>query len=109
MTVRPAKTQTCLYIRPVWSESSLCAQRVAKDPSFLHADSEDSDRTGRIPRLILVFPGRTCHFVGFVMRRLDYFPVMEVTGYNSVQCKCNKMGSVEPGHIIIYKITRASS
>ena len=27
--------------------------------SFLHADSEDSDQAGR-----------TCHFVGFVMRRL---------------------------------------
>ena len=25
----------------IWSESSLCAQWVAKDPSFLHADSED--------------------------------------------------------------------
>ena len=43
---------------------------VAKDPSFLHADSEDSDQTGRMPRLIWVFAGRTCHFVGFVMRRL---------------------------------------
>ena len=42
--VRPAKTQLSLGIRPVWSESSLCAQWVAKDPSFLHADSEDSDQ-----------------------------------------------------------------
>ena len=40
--VRPAKTQISLGIRPVWSESSLCAQWVAKDSSFLHADSEDS-------------------------------------------------------------------
>ena len=68
--VRPAKTQICLGIRQVWSESSLCTQWVAKDPSFLHADSEDSDQTGRMPRLIWVFAGRTCHFVGFVMRRL---------------------------------------
>ena len=34
-------------------------------PSFRHADSEDSDQTGRMPRLILVFAGRTllrsCH------------------------------------------------
>ena len=59
MSVRPAKTQISLGIRPVWSESSLCAQWVAKDPSFLHADSEDSDQTGRIPRLIWVFAGRT--------------------------------------------------
>ena len=49
----------CAPIRPVWSESSLCAQWVAKDPSFLHADSEDSDQTGRMPRLIWVFAGRT--------------------------------------------------
>ena len=46
-------------IRPVWSESSLCAQWVAKDPSFLHADSKDSDQTGRMHRLIWVFAGRT--------------------------------------------------
>ena len=48
LTVRPAKTQNSLGIRPVWSESSLCAKWVAKDPSFLHADSEDSDPTGRM-------------------------------------------------------------
>ena len=53
-------------------QSSLYAQWVAKDPSFLHADSEDSDHTGRMPRLIRVFAGRTCHFVGFVMRRHNY-------------------------------------
>ena len=48
MNVRPAKTQIRLGIRPVWSESLLCAQWVAKDPSFLQADSEDSDQTGRM-------------------------------------------------------------
>ena len=55
----PGKTQISLAIRPVWSESSLCALWVAKDLSFLHADSEDSDQTGRMPRLIWVFAGRT--------------------------------------------------
>ena len=30
----------------------LCAQWVAKDPRFLHADSKDSDQTGRMPMLI---------------------------------------------------------
>ena len=48
-----------LGIRPVWSESSLCAQWVAKDPRFLQADSEDSDQTGRMPRLIWIFAART--------------------------------------------------
>ena len=63
MTMRSAKTQISLGIRPGWSESSLCAQWVAKDPSFLHADSEDSDQTGRMPRLIWVFAGRTATLV----------------------------------------------
>ena len=42
----PVKIQISLGIRPVWSESSLCPQWVAKNPlaSFLHADSEDADR-----------------------------------------------------------------
>ena len=65
---RPAKTQINLGIRRLRSKSSLCAQWVAKDPSFLHGDSEGSDQTGRMPRLIWVFAGRTFHFVGFVMR-----------------------------------------
>ena len=73
MTVCPAKTKISLGIRLVWSESSLCIQWVAKDPSFLHVDSEDSDQTGRMPRLIWVFAGRTCHFVGYVMLRLIWF------------------------------------
>ena len=58
MAVRPAKTQISLGIRPVWSEFSLCAWWVVKDPSFPHADSEDSDQTGWMPRLIWVFAGR---------------------------------------------------
>ena len=45
-------------LRPAWasaqSDQSLrCALNgVAKDPSFLQAESEDSDQTGRMPRLI---------------------------------------------------------
>ena len=53
-TLRPAKTQISLGIR------------------FLHADSEDSDQTGRMPRLIWIFAGRKCHYVGSVMRRLKW-------------------------------------
>ena len=57
VTVCPAKTQISLGFRQVWSESSLCAQWVAKDPSFFHADSKDSDQTGWMPRLIWIFAG----------------------------------------------------
>ena len=52
-------------------QSSLCAQWVAKDPSFLHADSEDwSDWTDAQADLSL----RWAHndIVGFVMRRLIF-------------------------------------
>ena len=71
MSVRPAKTQNSLGIRPVYSESLLCAYWVAKDPRFLHADSEDSDQIGRMPRLIWVFAGRTltllfCHVAAII-------------------------------------------
>ena len=66
------RRQNSLGIRPVWSESSLCGLWVAKDRRYLHADSEGSDQTGRMPRLIRVLAGRTCHFVGFVMMRIKW-------------------------------------
>ena len=49
MTVRPAKTQISLGIRPVWSESLLCAQWVAKDPMFVHATAKTLIRLGGCP------------------------------------------------------------
>ena len=70
--VRPAKTQISLGIRPVWSVSSLSAWRKLGSLATHWAHSEDFDQTGRMPRLIRVFAGRTDHFVGFVMRRLNY-------------------------------------
>ena len=94
ITVRPVKTQISLGIRPVWWESLLCAQWVAKDPSFLHADSEDSDQIGRMPRLIWVLAGRTGHFVSFVMRRLNYLFSISVTIQG---CVCKK--TYEPHHM----------
>ena len=39
-------------------------------------DTEDSDQTGRMPRLIWVFAGRTGHFVGFDM----YIKYLRVDG-----------------------------
>ena len=59
MTVRPAKTQISLDIHPVWSESSLSAWRKLWSLTTRWTHSEDSDQTGRMPRLIWVFAGRT--------------------------------------------------
>ena len=58
MTVRPVKTQISLDIRPVWSESWLSAYRKLGSLATHWEHSEDSDQTGRMPRLIWVFAGR---------------------------------------------------
>ena len=67
-------------------DSDQPGQSAQSDQSFrcLHEESlgpylptertiENSDQTGRMPRLILVFAGCKYHFVGLVMRWLIYF------------------------------------
>ena len=71
--VRPAKTQISLGICPVWSESLLSTWRKLGSLATHWVHSKDSDQTGRMPRLIWVFAGHTCHFVSFVTRRLICF------------------------------------
>ena len=51
---RPAKTQICLGIRPVWSESSLYAWRKLWSLATQWAHSEDSDQTGRTLTLLVL-------------------------------------------------------
>ena len=60
-----AQRKISVGIRPVWSEFSLSAWRKLGSLTTHWAHSEDSDQTGRVPRLIWDFAGRTCHFVGF--------------------------------------------
>ena len=65
------------------NQNDLCAQQslrsasvfavrrwVAEHPRFLHADSEDSDQSGGMRRLIWVFAWHKGNFVGFVMQQL---------------------------------------
>ena len=68
----PAKTQISLAISPVWSASLLSAWRNTGSIANYWAHSQDSDLTGQIPRLIRVFAGRTCHFVGSVLLRPNF-------------------------------------
>ena len=70
--MRPAKTLISLGICPVWSESLLSPWRKLGFLSTYWAHSEDTDQTGQMPRLIWIFAGCTRHFVGFVMRWLNY-------------------------------------
>ena len=51
-SVRPAKTQISLGIRPVWSESSLSDWRSTGSLATYWAHSEDSDQSWRILKLI---------------------------------------------------------
>ena len=67
-SVRPAKTQISLGLGPVWSESSLFVWRSTGSLATHSVHSEDSDQTGRI----WVFAGCAAHFVGFLVRWLNY-------------------------------------
>ena len=82
VTVRPAKTQISLGIHAVWSESSLSAWRKLGSWATHYVHSEDSDQTGRMPRLIWVFAEHTCHFVDFVMRQLIYQQLMSASQHH---------------------------
>ena len=65
--VPPAKSQINMRIRAVWSESWQGTLRVAKDPKCLLADSEDSDQSVWIRKLVCVFSGRTYNLVGNIV------------------------------------------
>ena len=72
VTVRPAKTQISLGIRPVWSESSLSAWRNLGPLATHLAHSEDwSDWEDAQADLSLRWAHT--HFVSFVMSRLILF------------------------------------
>ena len=82
VSVHPVKTQISLGIRPVWSASSLSAWRKFRSLATYLAHSKDSDQTGRMPRLIWVCTGRTCHFVGFVT-------ILKTNDWLRISCYCS--------------------
>ena len=50
-----------------------CLHEETLDPWLLIEHTAKTDQTRRMPRLICVFAVHTCHFVGFVMLRLNCF------------------------------------
>ena len=70
--VRPAKTRISLGMCPVWSESLLSAWRKLESFVTHWAHSEDSDQTGQMPMAGLSIRWGHSHFVGFVMRQLNF-------------------------------------
>ena len=103
---------------PPSPESWLCASWVAKDPSFLHADSEDSDQTGRMPRLIWVFAGRTLTFLvlscrgWFIMTTISRrncltenpYMIMTVRSKCSIGSHLNVLVKLEKSFIVVLLI-----
>ena len=87
--LRPAKTQISLGIRPVWSESSLSAWRKLGSLPTHWAYIEDSDQTGRMPRLIWVFAGRTVILL-ILSCRGSYFQVVYWTYSNKMSLVMRK-------------------
>ena len=89
------RRQISLGIRRVWSESSLCAQWVAKDQSFLHADSEDgtsaqSDLSFRWAHMPCCW---FCHEVALihVYRRTETSLVRDFTAQVDFGHRCSHM------------------
>ena len=101
----PAKTHS-LGIRPVWSESSRLTLRKLGSLATHWAHSEDSDLTGRMPRLIWVFAGRTCNFAGFVMCWLNWQIRVRLHVYRTVNKYINTgvtgclPGGIGTGYIV---------
>ena len=82
MSVRPAKTQISLGIRPVWTESLLSEWINLGSLATYWAHSEYSDQTGRMPRLIWVFAVRTLillvlSYRGSIIKNYDYGAVTQ--------------------------------
>ena len=67
--VHPTKTQ--ISLPSAQSDQSLCCtHKESLGPELPNECTAKTDQTGWMPRLIWVFAGRICHFVGFVMRQL---------------------------------------
>ena len=89
LSVRPAKTQISLGIRPVWSESSLSAWRKLGSLATHWAHSECSDQSGRRPRLIWVFAGRTVTLLVLSCCGSFYSPTQSIECTNLIEI-CRK-------------------
>ena len=75
-------------------QSLMCAQWVAKDPRFLHSDSEDSDQTGRMPRLIWVFAGCTLTLLvlSYEVTQFEYASLyLQITSGSFSQSFCKSL------------------
>ena len=67
------------FDQPVWSETSLSLYRNLGSLATHIAHSKDSTQSAWMHMLIWVFAGGICHFVGFIMLRLNYIIMLLLT------------------------------
>ena len=77
-------------IRPVWSNSFPSAWRKLWSLATHWAHGEDFDQTA-VPRLIWVFAGRTCQFVGFVICKFTCKHYGETKMWANFSCTENRV------------------
>ena len=85
--VRPEKTRISLGIRPDWSVFAVRMKKLGSLATHW-AQSEDSDQTGRMPRLIWGFAGRTsfcwfCHEAAQIISACNPSGTITVTNPDS--------------------------
>ena len=76
-------------------QNDLCAQQIFRS-AWASSQSEDSDQTGQMPRLIWVFAGCIGHFVGFVVHKL----IWAMSRENLFMPYANNKGADEPHSLI---------
>ena len=86
-------------LRSVWastqSDQSLrCPHEKTLGPQ-LPIEHTANDQTGRMPRLIWVFAGRKCHFVGFVMRWLGHSESTSISSLGASEIKAGLSSAVD--------------
>ena len=88
MNLRPAKTQ--IWTSAPSDQSLRCPHEESLGSLATNwTHSKDPDQTGRMPKLIRVFGGRTCHFADFVMRGLksNIIKIFYSFSYQTNACK----------------------
>ena len=101
--IEPPRDKTNnVAMRPVWSESSLSAWRKLRPVATNWAHSEDTDQTGRLPRLIWVFAGRTATLLvlsrggSIIFLRCENYQLWQTQLFVSVASERQDLGNSKP-------------
>ena len=94
----------CPPLQSCWGGPLPTPMKEANGLNYDYVDSEDSAQTWRILRLIWVFAGLTCQFVGFVLSPLNH-ALLHSRG-KTITVKILKFGTPQTIAIIVLKIEK---